>query len=256
MKNHFFFPYSGNKRQEVERLYDTFKDRIDDIKTIIEPYCGSCAFSYYVWTQNKDKDIKYVLNDMDFHLIELLRMAKDRPDELQMINEDINEFCSTMTKETYNFKKKDGVAGYILGNLYCGMRVGLYPSRDRARVGHRNILNCPFMDFLQNANIEISEKDGLDLVKEYVDDKHTMLFLDPPYILGCNAMYKTKSTDIYKFFSKHDLKAFQCHMLICLELNFVTELIFDIEDANIYDKRYEGTQHLKTKHFIYYNKQE
>ncbi|KAJ1476284.1 S-adenosyl-L-methionine-dependent methyltransferase [Baffinella frigidus] len=253
MKNHFFFPYSGNKRQEVERLYDTFKDRIDDIKTIIEPYCGSCAFSYYIWTQNKDKDIKYILNDMDFHLIELLRMAKDRPDELQMINEDINEFCKTMTKETYDIKKKDGVGGYILGNLYYYIHPKTCPVNQK--VGHRNILNCPFMDFLQNANIEISEKDGLGLVKEYVDDKHTMLFLDPPYILSCNAMYKNKSTDIYKFFSKNDLKAFQSHMLICLELNFITELIFDIEDLNIYDKTYEAVRS-KTKHFIYYNKQE
>jgi len=203
MKNHFFFSYSGNKRQEVERLYDTFKNRIDDIKTIIEPYCGSCAFSYYVWTQNKDKDIKYILNDMDFHLIELLRMAKDRPDELQAMNDDINEFCHTMTKETYNLKIKDGVAGYILKNLYYGMRAGLYPINKK--VGHRNILNCLFIDFLQNANIELSEKDGLDLLKEYIDDKHTMLFLDPPYILGCNAMYKSKSSDIYKFFSRQQI---------------------------------------------------
>ena len=251
MKNHFFFPYSGNKRQEVERLYKTVENKIDDINIMIEPYCGSCAFSYYVWTQNKDKDIKYILNDMDFHLTELLKMAKDSPDELQFINENINEFCKTMTKETYNLKIKDGVAGYILGNLYCGMRNNIYPQNNK--VGHRNILKCPFMDFLQNANIEIKEKDGLELIKEYVDDKHTLIFIDPPYILGCNSMYKTKSTDIYKFFSKHDLTLFSCHMLICLELNFVTELIFDIEESNIYDKTYETWQQIKTKHFIYYN---
>ena len=251
MKNHFFFPYSGNKRQEVERLYKIVENKIDDINIMIEPYCGSCAFSHYVWTQNKDKNIKYILNDMDFHLTELLRMAKDSPDELQLINEDINEFCKTMTKETYDLKIKDGLAGYILKNLYYNFRIGIFPLGKK--VGHRDILNCSFINFLQNANIEIIEKDGLDLIKEYVDDKHTLLFLDPPYILGCNAMYKTKSTDIYKFFSKHDLTLFSRHMLICLELNFVTELIFDIEESNIYEKTYEAC-HTKTKHFIYYNK--
>ena len=49
MKNHFFFPYCGNKRQEVERLYKTVENKIDDIDILIEPYCGSCAFSYYVY---------------------------------------------------------------------------------------------------------------------------------------------------------------------------------------------------------------
>ena len=109
--------YSGNKRQDVERLYVTFENRIEDFKTIVEPYCGSCALSYYVWSQNKDKDIKYVLNDMDYHLIERVRMTKDSPDGLQFIDDDINEFCHTMTKETYDLRKKDGVSGYILGNL-------------------------------------------------------------------------------------------------------------------------------------------
>ena len=165
------------------------------------------------------------------------------------MNDEINEFCTTMTKETYNLKIKDGVAGYMLGNLYCGIRPNLYPLGKK--IGHRNVLNCPFMDFLQNANIEISEKDGLEMVKKYVDDKHFLMFLDPPYILGCNAMYTTKSTDIYKFFSKHDLKAFQSHMLICLESNFVNELIFDIEESNIYEKIYESGPRIRTKHFMY-----
>ena len=65
-------------------------------------------------------------------------------------------------------------------------------------------------------------------------------------------MYKNQSTDIYKFFYKNNLKLFQIYILICLEYNFVTEMIFDIEDCNIYDKRYE-TNKTQTKHFIYLN---
>ena len=93
------------------------------------------------------------------------------------------------------------------------MRPNIYPLN--RKVGHRNIWNCPLMDCLQDANIEIKEKDGLDFVKQYIDDKHTMLFLDLPYILGCNAMHKSKSMDTYKFFSKQDFTSFSFHMLIC-----------------------------------------
>ena len=56
MKNHFFFSYAGNKREEVEHIYN--KLDLENIETIVEPFCGSCAVSYYIWTQNKDKNYK------------------------------------------------------------------------------------------------------------------------------------------------------------------------------------------------------
>ena len=60
MKNHFFTPYSGNKREEVIKIYNSIDD-INNYHTIIEPFCGTSAFSYYVWTLNKDRNIKYIL---------------------------------------------------------------------------------------------------------------------------------------------------------------------------------------------------
>ena len=66
MKNHFLLPYSGNKRNEVENIYNTTKDiyKYEDIKTIVEPFCGSCAYSYYISTLYPKK-YKYILNDND-----------------------------------------------------------------------------------------------------------------------------------------------------------------------------------------------
>ena len=54
MKNHFFFSCCGNKREEVEHIYNLLD--LENIDTIVEPFCGSCAMSYYIWTQNKDKN--------------------------------------------------------------------------------------------------------------------------------------------------------------------------------------------------------
>ena len=74
MKNHFFYPYVGNKREEVEHIYNLLD--LNNIDTIVEPFCGSCAVSYYLWTQNKDKKYKYILNDLDGNLINLLKVLE------------------------------------------------------------------------------------------------------------------------------------------------------------------------------------
>ena len=60
MKNHFIFSYAGNKRNEVEQIFD--KIDLKDIDTIIEPFCGSSAMSYYLSTLYPKK-FKYILND-------------------------------------------------------------------------------------------------------------------------------------------------------------------------------------------------
>ena len=69
MKNHFIIPYFGNKRMEVENLYNVIKDKLDEVDIIIEPFCGSSAMSYYISTQHPKK-IKYILNDNNKKLIE------------------------------------------------------------------------------------------------------------------------------------------------------------------------------------------
>ena len=75
MKNHFFYPYVGNKREEVEHIYNLLD--FNNINTIVEPFCGSCAVSYFIWSQNKDKNYKYILNYLDSNLINLLKSIRN-----------------------------------------------------------------------------------------------------------------------------------------------------------------------------------
>ncbi len=42
------FLYHGNKREAIETIYNNLN--FDNIETIVEPFCGSCALSYYIWT--------------------------------------------------------------------------------------------------------------------------------------------------------------------------------------------------------------
>ncbi len=46
MKNHFYIPYMGNKRQEVEQIYNSID--FNGITTVIEPYAGKSEMYYYI----------------------------------------------------------------------------------------------------------------------------------------------------------------------------------------------------------------
>ena len=73
MKNHFYIGYAGNKRQEVEIIYNSLN--LSNITTIIEPYCGTCAISYYIWL--KHPNLKFILNDNNIYLKEIYEIIKD-----------------------------------------------------------------------------------------------------------------------------------------------------------------------------------
>jgi hypothetical protein len=75
MKNHFFFSYSGNKRDEVETIHEALKNNLNNITTIIEPFCGSSAFSFYIASLYPGR-FNYILNDNNKYLIELYTIAQ------------------------------------------------------------------------------------------------------------------------------------------------------------------------------------
>jgi len=104
-KNHFFIPYPGNKRSEVEKIYESFKDKLDDVEYIVEPFCGTSAFSYYMSLKHPKK-FKYILNDNNNLLIETYKIAQD-DDKLNELILDINDKIVDINKEKYNKVKND-----------------------------------------------------------------------------------------------------------------------------------------------------
>jgi site-specific DNA-adenine methylase len=99
MKNHFVCPYAGNKRDETTTIYNTLieKDILNkNIDTIVEPYCGSAAISYYISLQSPLK-YKYILNDNCRQLIELYHILQD--------NEKISNFIETVNEMTFKDDK-------------------------------------------------------------------------------------------------------------------------------------------------------
>lgn len=267
MKNHFLFAYVGNKRQEVEHIYENINFK--NIDTIVEPFCGSCALSYYIWSQNRTKNYKYILNDLDSNLIELLRLVRD--DKYKEIEDDVNKKRGEIllyeddmieAKKIYNeyvrrtnvkndFNKFEKLCGYLLANKCYSMRSGMFPLREFKRFFNdkKIVLSlAPIYEFLKTADIEIYNEDGNKIIDKY-DNEKSFIFLDPPYIASCNNFYSTDTgeniNNIYEMLSSKGLKNLKCKMLICHENNWLFKLIFKdyLDGEKEYKKQYENTLH-------------
>jgi len=254
MKNHFFFSYAGNKREEVEHIYNLLDS--ENIDTIVEPFCGSCAMSYYIWTQNKDKNYKYILNDLDNNLIDLLKIIrsgeyKEIEDEVNKKREEILGYEDDMieAKKIYlNYINNGKVSGYLLGKKYKSIIAGLFPLRDFKSIFNKklDLSIAPIYDFLVNANIELHTIDANKIIDENNNEK-TLIFLDPPYIASCNNFYSTDTDEnicnIYEKLVLYGLKNYKCKMLICHENNWLFKILFKeyVEKEKEYKKNYHNT---------------
>lgn len=197
MKNHFLFAYSGNKRCEVEQIADSID--FTDKTTIIEPFCGTCAFSVYM-SMKYPKKFKYIINDNNKHLVELFKLVKDKK-KFDKFIEDINNTCFNddkfMTKEQYNEAiSQDTLKAYYIAHKFYCIRSGLYPI---ARKGQRIKPECAFNDFIRSENVEVCHEDACKIMDKYIDDEKTVLFVDPPYMNSCNDFYLSPDVNIYEY---------------------------------------------------------
>ena len=238
--NHFVFAYSGNKRKEMIEINKDIE--LGNIETIIEPFCGSGAFSFYT-ARDSSKKYKYILNDANKNLIELFEICKE-PYKLKEFERIVNEMAEGLDKEKYNMiKKKGDVFGYYIANKINKRVVGLFPNDYKYK--YIDIHKCPFVDFIRTEQVSISSVNGTVLLEKYKNDKTAFIFCDPPYLMSCNGFYD-KSGDniddnIYEYASHNNLNEYKCKILFCLESNWVVDLVFSkCKNKRIFDKKYTG----------------
>lgn len=252
MKNHFYIAYTGNKRNEfneietyINKIFDNFENNID---TIIEPFCGSCAFSYCISLKHPKK-FKYILNDMDENLIYLLNAIKNENSRLDL-EKNINEKLKNIkNKDDYN--NLEGFYRWFIHNKYYYIRPGLYPPENKFK--NINLNECPFTKFILNENIEFINMDGRNLIQKYYNDETKLIFVDPPYIISCNALYTNKTgLNIYEWFYNNKINDSKCWFIIVLEDNWIINLLFNENIKHSYNKLYQHSKK-KTKHLIITN---
>jgi site-specific DNA-adenine methylase len=123
MNNHFYIAYAGNKRNEVKQIYNNI--RFDDIDTVVEPFCGTCAVSYYIWLSHPN--LKFVLNDCNVFLFDMFLIYKDET-KIDEFNEWYNNFIEDINKEKYTnyLKNNQDYKGWFLKNKIYAIRRGCF----------------------------------------------------------------------------------------------------------------------------------
>ena len=260
MKNHFIYSYRGNKREEVEKIHTFILKtyNIDNIETIVENFCGSCAYSYYLSTLYP-KRFKYVLNDNDEKLIELFILIKT--EDFNIINNKMDEIITKFNSYTDDVERKkfyltlcsnkDDLYCYIFINKYYSIRNGLYPMLNRTKqIKPFKIQEYSFYNFIINENIEFINGDGIEITKKYQDDEKALIFIDPPYINTCNEFYKNTDMCIYEYIYDNNINDWKSNPICCLENIWIIKMLFRENNiSNPYDKTYQGSKK-KTNHII------
>jgi site-specific DNA-adenine methylase len=261
MKNHFFVSYVGNKRDEIDKFYK--KINFDDIDTIIEPFCGSCAMSFYI-SQKQPNKFKYIFNDLDDFIYKLLSFMKDsRDDEIKAFEDKINNYIDSLNsfsddflrKEMYNKIVKNGTfEGVFFGKKYFKIRAGLYPTLSRVKKINKYSVKCPMFDFLRSENVVLSNNNGLEIYKENVIYSNCLMLIDPPYMLACNDFYISGNRlNIYEYCANNDISQNKAKTYFILENIWIIKLLFGKYYLDEYEKEYNMKNKKKTSHVLIYS---
>jgi len=251
MKNHFFFSYMGNKRGEVDTIHESIKDNLKNITTIIEPFCGSSAFSFYIASLYPNK-FKYILNDNNKYLMQLYEIAK-APAKFDKLVNKLEKMINNIDKEKYNsIIKSDTLEGYIVSNYIYAIRAGLFPNKGNIK-SIDGFKNAPIIHFLRTEDVQIINGDALQCYEKNKTNKNNFIFLDPPYVMLNNDFYANTTLNIYEYLSQHNIKKEKAFIVLVLEWSWIIQLLFKDCKVTTYDKTYQ-TSKKKTTHAIISNK--
>ena len=256
-KNHFLYSYVGNKKDETVDIIEAIN--FNEIKNIIEPFCGSSAISYNIWLKYGDK-FKYFLNDYDENLINIYKLLKEK--DAEEIENEINKIKDEIktkddwTKKVNEYKQTKNIFLYIFFTKYSAMgRLGFYRLKMPKIKLKITDEQKNFIKFIKEPYVEITNNDWLDVFNKYKDDKKSLFIFDPPYMFSENGFYLSKKShnNVYEYFYKNSLKI-KSNIYFILENVWINEAIFkNFKNIKTYKKMYELSKK-NTEHIIYYNK--
>jgi hypothetical protein len=207
--------------------------------------------SYYISTKYPKK-FKYILNDNNKYLIEILNIAKDE-NKLIEFEKNINEIAQTITtKDIYlSIVKQDNLMGYYIMSKITSFRPGLYNLNYKYK--YIDLINCPIVNFLRTENIEICNIDAVNIIEKYKNNKKAFILLDPPYLQSENSFYKCPTLNIYEYLSYNPIKKYKSNLILILENNWIIKLLFKEYNKIEYNKKYKTTKK-QTTHLLIMNK--
>ena len=256
MKNHFYISYTGNKREEVETIYNNLD--FEGIDTIIEPFCGSQAMSYYI-SLNK-KGLKYIFNDNNKLLKEMYEIMID--DEKikefeKLFNETLNYIYNDKEKynEVVNRHGTQSLLSFFISHKVYTFRPFICPPINNREWNYKiNLKTCPIYNFYKNNDIEFYDDDWLKIYLKYKDCSNCLFLFDPPYLSTCNDFYLDSSVNVYEYFFNNPIDKEKAKIYLILENIWIIKLLFKNNEFIIYNKNYNGYKKKKAEHIIIKNK--
>ena len=193
MSRNFYYPYLGNKRTETKHFIErvtSFLDTHPEVKTIVEPFCGSCAFSFDIFQKYGDK-YRYIMNDKDAKLIEFFTEIKKNTSKpfFDFVDQYWNKPILTqeLYKELIAKKDEDIFHWFFWHRCYTMYKGRFYPECRNAQRSFTHEIYEDRDKFV--ACCEFSNKDYAKFLEPYLDSTDTLIFWDPPYFQSCNGYY-------------------------------------------------------------------
>jgi site-specific DNA-adenine methylase len=252
--NHFFMPYTGNKRNEVDELIN--KIDFKEIKTVYEPFCGSSAYSFHIWLKYGNK-FDYHLNDNNKLLIDFYHLFKNNT--LEEINEGLLEIKNkTTTKEDWDYYYKtteDTVIKNLFFWKFSGMRrIGMFPlNRPFSGIFKPSSLQLKFLEFIKSPNVYITNNDWLVSFNLGKNEPSSLFIFDPPYINCDNSFYVEKTLNVYQYFYEYRLTDYHSQIYFILEDMWIIRMLFShYRMYEPYKKKYKYSRK-DTAHIIISN---
>lgn len=259
---HTFIRYDGNKFNE----YRNFKDYIkyDNIKNIIEPFCGTASISFKIWEEYGDK-FNYYINDKNEDIIKYFEFHK-KTDLNEFINHQFNidkRQYNTQDKFTELYNEwcidKDTYKYIILRRLsYMSLKMLKIDMKDRrnqtcdtkTRVNKHQM---KFQEFLNSPNVFISNNDWKECYNKYKDDNTNLIIFDPPYVKSNNTNYNEDCRGLNVYENLNDINKDKAQSYFILEdIEETKELFKEWNILGTYPKTYSRSKRI-TVHIVYKN---
>ena len=237
----------GNKTTDLK----FFKHLVGtEYEIIVEPFCGSCAFSLNLFPDCEKYD--YHFNDLDEDLFILLNNINEYLEFEKRIHEQFEEF----RKENHEHfshtwlntvKNIDSKFTKIFVNKYF-IRGSLFKHKTNFNVNPNHI---NIFDKATKTNVNYKQ-----VMEMYKDNDKALLFLDPPYLFSNNSSYipqadDTDSTDIIIYILEY-LRVCKCHVILIINDLKILRYLFKDFIKSDYTRVYQLTSK-KMKHIVITN---
>lgn len=215
-----FFTYYGSKKRLLSPLYSL---KPININTTIEACAGSA-----VWTINKPKYGKEILNDLSVEIYNLLKLMADKEKGRELVkrllkieySRDVfNKALEAKKNKFENISEMDmAVMSYILLTQSFNATGKSWRSSDNQEAYTKRIASR--VEYVQKRleGVEVTNKNCIDLVDEHRNEEDTLILLDVPYVKelrGAKEVYNCEMSTEEHQRMLDTIRDCKCKIILC-----------------------------------------